>query len=84
MKKSIIVILVVLILITSIITVYLSLKFGIKTGMTIGAIVFIMLGGFELLWYLATYKSCEENVKEYNKKEKATFLKKSENNPTLR
>lgn len=84
MKKTLIVTLSVLALVTSVITVYLCFEFGIKNGIIIGTIIFLMLGGLELLWFLATHKSYEENVKEYNRREKASFLKKSGNNPTLR
>jgi len=84
MKNSIIAIFTVLVLITSLMTVYLCFEFGLKTGLFIGAIIFIMLGGSEILWFLGTHKSHEKNIRENNKKEKASFLKKSENNPTLR
>ena len=76
--------LVLTVLISGIITVYLSFKFDIKTGLLIGFLFFLTIGGFEIFWINAIQKQDEHIVKEIHKQQKSDLLQKSENNPSIR
>ena len=59
-------------------------KWGIETGLTLGFLAFLVLGGFDAAWYLAT-RNMQQRIDE---KTNETEIKKSysgtENNPTIR
>ncbi len=63
---------------------YMSFRYGIKSGLFIGMMVFLLLGGFEIIYFYHTLKS--KKKKEILEREKtfSEHFKDTEDNPTLR
>ena len=67
-----------------IVTAIACAKWGLETGLTLGFLAFLVLGGFDAAWYLATRNMQQRidektNISEINKSYSGT-----ENNPTIR
>jgi len=72
------------VIVFAVITAFLCLEFNVKTGVIIGTIIFLSLGGLELTWFLATASSRKRQGKTLEQIEAETFNKATENNPTIR
>ena len=70
--------------IIALLTVLACAIFGLKTGLLIGLFLVLFLGGIESLWEILTH-SINQDIQARKKiKEKESFNKATENNPTLR
>jgi hypothetical protein len=68
----------------AIFTVFACAKWGIETGLTIGLLAFLLVGGFESTWYLLT-RRLERRIDEHVEQDQISrSIKASENNPTIR
>jgi len=82
--KAQLVVALVCIVVFAVITAYLCVEFNVKAGLIIGSILFLSLGGIELIWFLLRYSARKRDNRTIDQIESDAFNKATKNNPTLR
>jgi len=70
--------------ILAIVTTAACAKWGTTTGLTIGFLAFIVLGGFEAFWYLLTRRLEQRIDEKVNQDQIRKSYSSTEDNPTIR
>ena len=70
--------------ILGILTILACSWWGIKTGLSLGGFAFLIFGGIEAVWYLATRQMQQRIDENVNEQQIAKSYAESENNPTIR